>query len=68
MAASMSVSRSLEGSSRINTLGSSSRMSSNCRRRFCPPERSLTGVLSCAEENPSRSRSWVGVISLPSVT
>ena len=67
-AASMSVSRSLEGSSRISTFGSPRSTSSNCSRRFCPPDRSRTGVDSSDERNPSRSSSWVGLSSLPPET
>ena len=63
MAASMSVSRSFVGSSRMSTFGSLSRMSSSCRRRFWPPERFFTGVESCAFVKPSRSSSWPGVSS-----
>ena len=63
MTASMSVSMSLVGSSSISTLGWSSRISSSCSRRCCPPDRSLTGVDSCAAEKPSRSSSALGVSS-----
>ena len=40
------------GSSRMSTFGSSSRISSSCSRRFWPPERSFTGVESCALVKP----------------
>ena len=56
-AASMSTSRSLPGSSRISTLGSSSRISISASRRRWPPDRSRIGSFMSAFVNPSRSSS-----------
>ena len=67
IAASMSESTSLVGSSRAMTLGSSRSRSRSCRRRFCPPERSSTRAERCSRAKPSRSSSWAGVWSLPSI-
>ena len=64
-AASVSVSRSLVGSSSSSTLGSPSSSRSSCSRRRSPPDRSLTGVHCCSPVKPSRSTSWPAVSSLP---
>ena len=61
---SVSMSRSLVGSSSSNTFGSSMRRRVSCRRRRSPPERSPTRVCWRGPVNPSRCASWDAVSSL----
>ncbi len=68
MTASMSVSRSLPGSSSTRTLGSSSNTQSSARRRRWPPERSLRRVSVSLDSNPRLSRSDGVDCSFPPMT
>ena len=68
MTASMSVSRSLPGSSRTSTLGSSMSTHMRARRRRWPPERSQIRVESSRFSKPRLSSIFSGVMGLPSMT
>lgn len=61
----VSMSRSLVGSSRKRTLGSSISSRRIWRRRRSPPERSPTGVHCFSLVKPNCSQSWPAVISRP---